>query len=127
VKLFAPDAATADAISRAPGGFEQATSGMRQLRAAGIGAVELLAPLHSSNLERLEETARLASQLGADHIRLEIALDAVGLDRLAVAADAVQSLSARCKAEGVAVEASTLRAGTASFEWLPLPRPSRGS
>jgi hypothetical protein len=50
---------------------------------------------------------------------VEAALDAVGLERLGEAAEAVAALARRCAGEGVALEASPLSAATALFDRLP--------
>ncbi len=121
LKIFAPDAATADAITRVEGAHAQALEGARAL--AGRCALELRAPLHHANLDRLAELARVAAELGVPQIRVEVALDAVGLDRLAHAADAIEALGAACARAAVALEASPLRAGTRAFDWMPVVSP----
>src|SRR3989304_6256144 len=63
IKLFAPDATTADAISRAPGGHAQATAGLRALREAGVLALEIRVPLHRDNLGGIERYAQLAGDV----------------------------------------------------------------
>lgn len=123
VKLFAPDPSISDVISRDPGGFEQAVAGVRSLVALGV-PVELRVPLHRLNLHRLDAYVALAVSLGAAHIRLEAALDAIGLDRLSMASRAVESLSAACATHGLALEASPLASSTLSFDWMPLARPA---
>lgn len=117
VKLFAPAPEAADAISRDPGGFAQAAEGLAHL--GGRCATEIRAPLHRANLERYADYAELAARLGADQLRIELALDAVGVDRLAEAAAAIERLRAACAERGLALEASPLRAGTRAFGWMP--------
>jgi pyruvate-formate lyase-activating enzyme len=119
VKVFAPVAGTADAITESDGAHEQALAGVRALRAAGMADVELRAPLHGSALAEAEGWASLAASLGVRQIRLEAALDAVGLDRLGDAAEAVTRLAAACAREGVALDASPIEAGTRLFDWYP--------
>ncbi len=118
VKLFAPDAAEADAIARAPGSHAQALAGVRAL-VAGRVAVELRLPLERRNLARLEAFVPLARALGVGQLRVEVALDAVGLDRLEEAATALERLAAGAATEGLALEASPLRAGSRAFSWMP--------
>jgi pyruvate-formate lyase-activating enzyme len=125
LKLFAPGAAVADAISRDEGGYEQALRGLKHLREVGIEAVELRAPIHRDNLEALPEFAGLARRLGVDHLRVEAAIDAVGLDRLEAARAALSGLVDACRAHSVALEVSPLEAGTRDFDWLPRPREAR--
>ncbi len=122
VKLFGPRADLADACSRDPGGFDQAVAGIRALTAAGLEGLELRLPLSAGVLDAVADYADLARTLGAGQLRLEVALDAVGLDRLADAAAAVDRLSARCAALGLPLEVSPLAAGTRDLDRLP---PSR--
>jgi MoaA/NifB/PqqE/SkfB family radical SAM enzyme len=119
IKLFAPEPGVADAISRDPGGWDQACSGVRALLATGACAVEIRAPLHRRNLAQLERYAALTRELGAQQLRVEAALDAVGLDALGAATDALDRLVERCATESVALEASPLAAATTDFRWLP--------
>jgi MoaA/NifB/PqqE/SkfB family radical SAM enzyme len=120
IKIFAPDPATADAIARVEGGFEQAVQGFAALAAAGVEGRELRAPLHARNLERFEDFAELARRLGATQLRIEAALDAVTLDRLDEAAQAVEGLAERCRVLQMPLEVSTLESGTGMFEWVPV-------
>ena len=119
MKLFAPEAGAADAISRDPGGFVQALDGVRDLRGLDV-VVELRLPLHAGNLAILERAAILARVSGAAQLRLEAPLDAIGLDRLAAAAEAVERLARRCARDGVALEVSPLRSGARGFLALPV-------
>lgn len=119
VKIFAPDAATADAIARVDGGFAQTVAALGALSVAGVEARELRVPLHARNLERFHEHAELARRLGASQLRVEAALDAVTLDRLDAAAQAVERLADRCRVLQVPLEMSTLESGTGRFEWIP--------
>lgn len=116
VKLFGVDAPSADALSRDPGGFAQARDGLRNLAAC---AREIRAPLHADNLVAFAEYAALAASHEAS-LRVEVALDAVGLTNLERAARAVDALAEACAQRGVPLEASPLRAGTRHFEWLPV-------
>jgi hypothetical protein len=63
--------------------------------------------------------ADLAASAGARGIRVEAALDAIGLDRLKEAIAALARLEGRCAALGVALAASRLEAGTRAFDALP--------
>lgn len=118
VKLFAPEAGAADRIAGASGAFAEASDGVRQLRAKGV-AVELRAPLHSDNLADYERFADLALSLGAPRLRSEAALEAVGLERLASAVEAVLRLERACRERGVSLDASPLEAGASWFEPVP--------
>ncbi|MCL2447444.1 MAG: radical SAM protein [Polyangiaceae bacterium] len=116
IKLFGVDAPPADEVAREPGAHAQALAGLRSLHRAGIGTLEVRAPLHRSNLDAYEWFADLAETAGVHRIRVECALDAVGLVNLARAAGAVEELRARCAQKGVALVASPLRAGTRLFD-----------
>ena len=120
IKVFAPTASVADVISRDPGGYDQALEGIGVLRAGGLDALEVRAPLHRDNLAEYADYAALAAKLAAS-LRIDAALDAIGLDRLSEACAAVEELARRCASEGVALEVSPLEASTRHFEWLPLP------
>ncbi len=120
VKVFAAPADVADAIGGAPGGHAQALDGIVHLGAAGIGALELRAPLYADNLATFERIAEVAATATIQQIRIEAALDAIGLDRLGDAARAVERLSARCRRDGLALDASPLSAAARRFDALPL-------
>lgn len=123
VKLFAPDPETADAISRDPGGHEQTKAGMRALRRAGLKGLELRIVLHGRNLGQAARWLELAAEVEADQLRIDLALDAVGVDGLEDAAATVKELATRCARERWPLEAAPLRAGMRMFEWLPLGSP----
>ncbi len=118
IKLFGTTAAIADDITRDPGGFDQALAGISALARAGA-ALELRVPLYRANLPALEHFADLALQRKVPSLRIELALDAVGLEALGRAADAVERLVRRCCTLGVALEASPLRAGMRDFRFAP--------
>jgi pyruvate-formate lyase-activating enzyme len=120
LKLFAPDAASADAIARVDGAHAQALEGARTLRRAGLSVLELRAPLHARNLEALPRYVDRAE--GADALFVEVALDAVGLAHLRAAADALEALLERCDAHGLPVETAPLEAGPRRFDRLPTAR-----
>jgi len=118
IKLFAPVAAAADAVAQVDGAHVQAVAGCHALRRAGV-ALEIRAPLDACNLDGYARYAELAEGLGADQLRLEVALDAIGLDRLDDASAAIAALTARCAALAVPLEVSPLDAGTTLCDWLP--------
>lgn len=118
VKLFAADAAAADAIARVRGSFEQALRGIDNLVRGGV-RVELRVPLHPRALPTLGAFADLAQRHGASGIRLEVALDALGLDALDAAEAAVRTLATACGVAGVPVTASPLPSGMRGFDRLP--------
>lgn len=115
IKLFAPDAATADHISRVAGAHAQALAGCRALRAAGA-IVEVRAPLHAA-IGDLAAYAAIARSLDAQ-LRLDLAIDAIGLTDLAAAAAAVERLAARCAEDRVPFEVGPV--GPALHGWIPV-------
>ncbi len=119
VKVFGPSAPSADAYTRDEGGFTQACAGIAELARAGVGALELRVSVGASPLADLAEHAALADRLGVRQLRLEVALDVLGLASLDVACDAIDALRSRARALGVAVTAATLRAGPRDFFKLP--------
>ena len=119
VKIFAASAAPADAVARDSGAFAQALAGVSELRRAGVSALELRLSLHPSGLASLPDAAELASRLGVSGIRVEVALDALGLDSMAPAVLGLELLTERCAALGMPLGASRLEAGAASFDSLP--------
>ena len=121
VKLFGATPNGADAITRDAGGFAQACDGVRQLRGRGV-ALELRTPLYRASLSTLERMAELAVELDVPALRVEAAVDAIGLDALSVAADGVERLARRCSSLGVALEAAPLRAGMRDFRYMPAHR-----
>lgn len=118
VKLFGPDAASADAISRDPGGFAQALAGIAALKRANVSC-ELRLPMHQSALETFPRFAPLAVELGLSQLRVELPLDAIGLARLGPAAERLGALADACAREGLALEVCPLAAGARSFSWIP--------
>jgi pyruvate-formate lyase-activating enzyme len=119
VKLFAPNAALADAITESSGAHEQALAGLRELRRAGLVDLEIRASLHASALAEAARFASVARAATVRQIRVECALDAVGLDQLEAAAEAVGRLAEACATAGVALEGSPLSVGTRLFDWYP--------
>lgn len=119
VKLFAADPDTADALTAAPGSFAQGLAGIRTLRALGLTAIELRACAYTANLEGLPRLADLARRLETPRVRVEVALDAVGLEHLERAAQAIRDLARRCAALGVSLDAHPLGASTGNDLWLP--------
>lgn len=121
VKVFGADAAVGDAVAGVAGAHAQALAGLRSLRAAGLTALELRLTLYGAALPGVAAVADLTRAVGAAQLRVEAALDAVGIARAAEAAAAVDALAARCAALGVALEASPLTAGSVAFDRVPLP------
>jgi MoaA/NifB/PqqE/SkfB family radical SAM enzyme len=119
VKLFATDETVADAITRSPGAHAQALGGIRALAKLGLRAVEVRAPAHAQNLAGFARYADVTHALGARQVRVEVALDAVGVDHLRDAARAIEALAARCNERGVALVAAPLTAGTTAFDRVP--------
>jgi pyruvate-formate lyase-activating enzyme len=127
IKLFGPTAAIADAIARVPGAHGQALAGCRTLVAAGV-AVELRAPLHAAALAdpaALAVYADLARDLGATQLRIDAALDAIGLAHLDEAVAAIEVIAARCADLGLPLEVSPLSAGATLHDRLPARPPPR--
>lgn len=125
IKIFAPEQIAADRISRDPGGFSQACAAFAVLRKLGISALELRAPLNRENMHHYALFARLARNLGADALRVECALDALGLENLKAGMDAVDSLVDVCQQFDLSLAISPLRAGSKVFDRLPFPRRGR--
>ncbi|MBK9030482.1 MAG: hypothetical protein IPL61_03940 [Myxococcales bacterium] len=126
VKRFAPDADTADALAGAPGADAEARAGLANLATAGVAAIELRAPLAAANLIDYAAFAAIAGALPVTQVRIEGAIDAIGLAHLAAAGAAITALVAAAHAAGLAVEASTLDAGTTLAAWMPvLPSSTR--
>lgn len=119
VKIFAPDVGTANAIARAAEAHEGSIRGAIELLRSRIPWLELRIPLHRLNLGNVEAFAKLARRMGARQLRLECALDAVGLDTLEFAAVAVRRLLLACEELDVAITAVPLSAGTRSFDRMP--------
>lgn len=118
IKLFASDAAIADEIQRVPGAHAQACAGARAL-AMQLPALEIRAPLSARSIAGLPGMAALALQLGIPRIRIEVALDALGLDRIEDAIEAIDGLEAAARERGVMLIASPLEQGTRAFRDLP--------
>jgi hypothetical protein len=119
VKLFAPDAATADAIARDPGAFAQSLAGIEALRGVGVRALEVRIPLHARTVDRVLAYLPLCRALGVGAVRIEVALDALGLGRAGAAARALDALAEAAAAEGIGLFASPLRGGAARFDEVP--------
>jgi pyruvate-formate lyase-activating enzyme len=118
IKLFGPRADIADAIARVEGSFDQASQGLVNLQALGV-ETEIRVPLAARNLDDIDGYARLASKLRVRQLRLEVALDAVGLLSLDAAADAVERLGEACRGAGLGFEVSPLRRGSRGFNHVP--------
>jgi hypothetical protein len=118
VKLFGPDEATADAYSRDPGGFAQALAGLANLRDAGVFAEARLV-LHRGWFGAVDRAEGLLARLPFRQVRLELPLDAIGLESLRAATDAVERLSSLAARQGVALDVTPLETGQRLFDWLP--------
>lgn len=115
IALFAPDAATADRISRVDGAHAQALAGCRALR--GRVALEVRAPMNAA-IADASAYAPIARALGAQ-LRVDLAIDAIGLDALSQARVALAALAARCAADGVPLEVGPV--GPALHGWILIP------
>lgn len=126
VKLFGVTEAVADAYVGVAGAQRQTLAGLRQLRGYGL-ELELRAPLHAAMLPELPRLALAARRLGISAVRVEVALDEVGLDRLFEAAAGVRRLIGVARSAGVVLHASRLERGTLAFDDCPAPeRPPAG-
>jgi len=119
LKLFAPDTATTTTITGVPEAHEQALRGAIELVRRRLPSMELRVPLHRLTLGTLDRFAVLAHRMGVRQIRLECALDAVGIDALAPATAALGRLERACTELGVAITAVPLSAGTRYFDRIP--------
>lgn len=119
VKVFAPDEALSDTLTRSPGAHAQALEGVRSLRAEGLRDLELRVPLQGPVLPSLVAYVPLARALGVPALRVEVSLDGLGLGRLAEATEALGALEAACAGEGMVLRASPLRGGTRVFDVYP--------
>jgi hypothetical protein len=123
VKVFGAGASIGDAVASAQGAHAQSLAGVAALRAAGVAALELRAMVYGVALPGLAGLADMARSAGVSQLRVEAALDAVGLARSAEAAEAIGALSRRCAELDVALEASPLGVGTAAFDRVPATAP----
>lgn len=121
VKLFGPDAASADAYSRDAGAFDQAVAGTRQLRRAGVRDLEWRVVLHRGLVNEVARFEKLIESAGVSQLRVEAPVDAVGLDSLRAAGEAVERLAAICTRAGAAFDATPLETGMRLFDWIPGP------
>ena len=121
VKVFGADEATGDAVASVAGAHAQALAGAARLRAAGLPALELRAAVYASALPRMADLAEVTRAAGAAQLRVEVALDAVGIAGAPEAAAALAALAGRCAALGVALEASPLEAGSLAFDRVASP------
>lgn len=119
IKLFGASAADADAHTRDPGGFEQALAGCRELLRAGVAAIELRISLGASPLRGIEEVVRIAARNGITQMRVEVALDVLGLSAADDACRAIDALVETAGPLGVALGAAPLSAGTRDFSKIP--------
>jgi len=110
LKVFAPDAATHDAIARVDGAHAQTLAGLSHLLALHAD-VELRAPLRAETIDRFEEFALLARDMHVPSLRIETNLEALTLQRVDAAVRALASIRSAGKKHGVAICADTLDAG----------------
>lgn len=127
LKLLGPDADLADRIAGRSGSHAASLRAASRLRAAGIEAVEVRAGLHRDTLARFHEHARLAVDVGADQLRVEADLHAIGLLALEDAARSLRSVAAAAAAAHLPLEVSPLEAGPSFFERIPCRPPRDGS
>jgi hypothetical protein len=109
---------SAASVKVAPGAHQQTLAGIAALRAAEI-SLELRASLDRENYLAAHKLADLAVAVSVPRLRIEIALDALGLDRAGAVVDAIDRLSARCRTEGVTLDASPLSSGARGFGRMP--------
>ena len=98
-----------------------ALAGVHELRRL-LTALELRVALKRETLAHAEDVVSLARKLDVRQLRIEVALDDVGLDALELAADALERVASRAAAGGVALEVAPLRAGTSDLRWMPAAR-----
>ncbi len=118
VKVFAARPAEADAVARVDGALGQTLAGIDNLVHGGV-RVEIRVPLHARALGTLPLYAALARTHGVGGIRVEVALDSLGLAALDEAEAAIHGLAAACRAAGVGLTASPLPSGMRGFDRLP--------
>lgn len=122
VKLFAPTAAAHDAAARVDGAHAQTVAGLAALAAAGV-AVEVRAALTAQPPAPL---VALAARHRPAQLRLQLALDALGLAALDDAAATLVTIARACADAGVALAVAPVEAGPTLDHWLPvLPSESR--
>jgi hypothetical protein len=116
VKLFGPDAAIADGASGVMGSHHEALAGLSELARVGV-VTEHRVSLGADSVACIDRYA----ELGASRIRVEVALDRLGLARVEAAVRALDALARRCAGLGVCLDASALGAGSAGFDRMLLP------
>ena len=119
IKVFAANAAEADAVARVDGAFRQALTGIDNLVRAGV-RVEIRVPLHASALATLPEFAALARSRRVCAIRVEAALVSLGLGAIEDAETALRALAAACQTADVHLSATPLPCGMRGFGRLPV-------
>ena len=93
-------------------------AGIDNLVCGGV-RVEVRLPLHARALATLPLYPELARVHRIAGIRLEVALDSLGLDALDDIEAALRHLAAECRAAGVRLTASPLPSGMRGFDRLP--------
>jgi hypothetical protein len=119
VKVFAGRPAEADAVARVDGAFQQAMAGIDNLVRGGV-RVEIRLPLHARALGTFSLYPELARAHRVAGIRVEVALDSLGLGALDEAEAALRVLAAGCRAADVRLTASPLPSGMRGFDRLPV-------
>jgi molybdenum cofactor biosynthesis enzyme MoaA len=110
VKLFGADAATWDAHTRAPGSFAQTVEGLAFAArfAPSIRLTAVIVPRDEQGA-RMKELVALATQLGFDHVSVQLRLaqhDLLGLDALLESVSAITTLASESPREGPRVSIS---------------------
>lgn len=118
VKVFAAGPDEADAVARVQGAHDQTLAGIDNLIRGGA-RVEIRVPLHARALPTLDRFADVARAHGVGGIRIEVALDSLGLDALGEAEAALRALADGCQAAGIRLTASPLPSGMRGFDRLP--------
>lgn len=118
VKVFAARSEEADAVARVHGAHDQSLAGIDNLLRGGA-RVEIRVPLHARALLTLDAFADLARAHGVSGIRVEVALDSLGIDAIGEAEAALRALADACQGAGVRLTASPLPSGMRGFDRLP--------
>lgn len=119
VKVFGLEADAADEITRAPGSHAESLRGLLALFDAGV-TTELRLMVHASSIDALHRAPELARSVSATQLRLEVTLDALGLQNLSRARVAIETLAAH---SDFPLEVLPLTAGPRGLALLPEPQP----
>ena len=123
VKLFGASEEVAAAITRDPDGHAQALAGLAEVQPFAFLGREIRIGLHRLVLKEIKDVAEIAARLDVPSIRVEGALDAIGIAHLREARDALGWLEDRCDSLGVGITASPLESGTRAFDEIPVAPP----